>query len=201
MSRTRKRRFENLGNSGIEKTIGLADKGNAMNVFSIRMIRGIGVLVAIWLSVTGATAQTATSRIVKAANGFLATLNEKQRQSVLFAFDDEQQRARWSNFPTGFVPRGGISLKEMNSTQRAAAMALVSSALSRKGFEKVEQIMEGDEVNKISEANRPSFDNNGGRPPRANGNGPPPTGAGPPPGSGNGPPPGNGTNRPPFGGG
>ena len=201
MSRTRKRRFENLGNSGIEKTIGLADKGNAMNVFSIRMIRGIGVLVAIWLSVTGATAQTATSRIVKAANGFLATLNEKQRQSVLFAFDDEQQRARWSNFPTGFVPRGGISLKEMNSTQRAAAMALVSSALSRKGFEKVEQIMEGDEVNKISEANRPSFDNNGGRPPRGNGNGPPPTGAGPPPGSGNGPPPGNGTNRPPFGGG
>jgi hypothetical protein len=157
-----------------------------MNVFSMRMIRGVGALVAIWLSVTAATAQTATSRIVKAANAFLATLDEKQRQSVLFAFDDEQQRARWSNFPTGVVPRGGISLKEMNATQRAAAMTLVSSALSRKGFEKVQQIMEGDEVNKVNETNGP---------PRRDG-------GGPPPGNGNGPPPpGNGANRPPRGGG
>ena len=50
----------------------------------------------------------------------------------MFAFDDERQRARWSNFPTSIVPRGGISLKEMNATQRAAAMALLSAALSQK---------------------------------------------------------------------
>jgi hypothetical protein len=36
----------------------------------------------------------------------------------------------------------------MNPTQRAAAMALVASVLSPRGFEKVQQIMEGDEVNK-----------------------------------------------------
>jgi hypothetical protein len=29
----------------------------------------------------------------EAANGFLSALDEKQRQSVLFAFDDEKQRA------------------------------------------------------------------------------------------------------------
>ena len=165
-----------------------------MPVFSMRMIRGAGALAAIWLSVTAATAQTATARIVKAANAFLATLDQKQRQNVLYAFDDEQQRARWSNLPTGFVPRGGISLKEMNSAQRSAAMALVSSALSKRGFEKVEQIMEGDEVNKAEEAK------NGNRPPGGAGNGPPPGNGGPPPGAG-GPPPGNGGNRPPFGGG
>jgi Protein of unknown function (DUF3500) len=73
----------------------------------------------------------------------------------------------------------------MSPAQRSAAMALVSSALSRKGFEKVQQIMEGDEVNKINEANRPPFGNNGNQPP---------------PGDHNGPPPGDGGKRPPFGG-
>jgi hypothetical protein len=162
-------------------------------ISSKRMISGIGALAAIWLSVAANAAPTATARIVSAANAFLATLDDKQRQSVLFAFDDEQQRVRWSNFPTGFVPRGGISLKEMNPEQRSAAMALVSSALSAKGFEKVQQIMDGDEVNKLNEAKNPPFGNNGNSPPRGNGSGPPPGGV-------NGPPPGNGANRPPFSG-
>ncbi len=86
-----------------------------MSVFSMRIIRGIGALALICSLVTAAIAQTATARIVSAANTFLSTLDQKQRQSVMFAFDDEQQRARWSNLPTGFVPRGGISLKEMNA--------------------------------------------------------------------------------------
>src|SRR5271165_5226216 len=124
----------------------MADKENRVNPFSMRTLRCSAAVAAIWLSVTAAAAQTATSRIVRAANTFLSTLSEKQRQSVLYSFEDEQQRARWSNFPTGFVPRGGISLKQMNPTQRSAAMALVSSALSPKGFEKVQQIMEGDEA-------------------------------------------------------
>ena len=160
-----------------------------MNVLSVRRMRVVGALIVMWLPVAAARAQTDTARIVKAANSFLATLDEKQRQSVLFSFDDEQQRARWSNFPTSIVPRGGISLKEMNVTQRAAAMGLLSAALSPRGLEKVQQIMEGDEALKRDEAKN----GNGG--PRGNG-GPPP--GGPPPGNG-GPPPGGG-NRPPFGG-
>lgn len=98
-------------------------------------------------------AQTATSRIVNAANAFLATLDAQQKHSVLFAFDDQQQRQRWSNFPIAMVPRAGISLKQMNPAQRTAAMALVASALSPRGFEKVEQIMQGDEINQMNEGN------------------------------------------------
>jgi len=128
-----------------------------MNVFLMKTIRGVGALALICSSVTAATAQTATSRIVSAANTFLSTLNEKQRQGMVFAFDDEKQRANWSNFPTSFVPRAGVSLKELNAAQRSAALVLVSSALSRRGFEKVEQIMEGDEVNKVKEGNNPIF--------------------------------------------
>lgn len=155
-----------------------------MRLLSMRMIRGVAACAAIWLFATAATAQTATSRIVSAANKFLSTLSEKQRQSVLYAFDDEAQRKRWSNFPIVMVPRGGISLKEMSPAQRSAAMALLASALSHQGFQKVQQIMEGDEVNKLTDRG-PGGGN--GRPPTGNGPGGPPFGTRP-----NGPPSGNG---------
>ena len=141
-------------------------------------------------------AQTATSRIVSAANSFLSTLDDKQRQSVLFAFDDESSANAGPTSRSGFVPRAGISLKEMNPAQRSAAMALVSSALSPRGFEKVQQIMEGDEVLKTSEGNGPQSGRGRGGPPPGRGDGGPPPGrgdGGPPPGrKGGGPPSGNG---------
>ena len=117
-------------------------------------------LVVIWLSVTAAMAQTATSRIVGAANAFLATLDQKQKQNVLFAFNDPKQRVRWSNLPTKMVPRAGLSMGELNATQRAGALALVSSALSRRGFEKIQQIVEADETLKANEKNNPLFGKN-----------------------------------------
>ena len=45
---------------------------------------------------------------------------------------------------------------ELNPAQRSAALALVSSALSRRGFEKIQQIMEADETLKKNE-NNPIF--------------------------------------------
>src|SRR5580692_4251575 len=151
----------------------------------MRINKTIQVLSVFFLSLGAAMAQTATSRIVKAVNSFLLTLDDKQRQNVMFAFDDEQQRKRWSNLPTGAVPRGGISLKEMTPAQRSAAVLLVSRALSQRGFEKVQQIMDGDEVNKLTDKG-PAFGRGPGGPPPG---GPPP--GGPPPGRG-GPPFGNG---------
>src|ERR1700756_1611579 len=133
-------------------------KRSLLGVATVTLVAAAVYLYCATGMVTVAIAeQTAAQRIVSAANNFLSTLDEKQRQKVLFAFDDEKQRARWSNLPTSFVPRAGVSLKEMNTAQRNAALALVTSALSRRGFEKVQQIMEGDEVNKISEGNNPIF--------------------------------------------
>jgi Protein of unknown function (DUF3500) len=135
----------------------LSNRGEKrMNFLLVKMIRVFGVFLVCW-SLTSATAETATSRIVKAANTFLSALDGKQRQSVLFAFDDGKQRANWSNLPTSFVPRAGVSLKELNPAQRAAALALVASALSPRGFEKVQQIMEGDQLLKVNEGNNPMF--------------------------------------------
>ncbi|MGO9831601.1 MAG: DUF3500 domain-containing protein [Myxococcaceae bacterium] len=121
----------------------------------MRKIQCIGLLALMSSSVTAAG--TATEQVVTAANAFLLTLDAKQRESTLFAFDDEKQRARWSNLPVTLVRRAGVSLKELNAAQRSAALALISSALSRRGFEKVQAIMEGDEILKIAEENNPMF--------------------------------------------
>ena len=105
----------------------------------------------------GAIAQTQTSRIVSAASAFLSTLDPPQRGRVLFAFDDDKQRAHWSNFPNQMVRRSGVSLGELNAAQRSAALAVVSAALSARGFEKIQQIMEADEALKTNERNNPMF--------------------------------------------
>jgi hypothetical protein len=118
--------------------------------------------ILVVLSLGVAASQTATARVVKAANSFLSTLDEKQRQNVLFAYDDEQQRKRWSNFPITMVPRAGISFKDMNPAQHTAALALLSSALSPRGFEKVQQIMDADEMLKANADRGPAGPPRGG---------------------------------------
>ncbi|HEY0778885.1 MAG TPA: DUF3500 domain-containing protein [Gemmatirosa sp.] len=143
-----------------------------------KIARGVLALLLLCVSASAAPAQVATARIVRAATAFLATLDSTQRTRVLYAFDDDVQRRRWSNFPTGFVPRGGLSLRELSPAQRTAALALVSTALSHRGYEKVQQIMEADEVFKATDRGPPG----GGR------RGPPP--GGPPPGAPAGGPPG-----------
>lgn len=112
------------------------------------LIRAASVTVGVGLTCLAlkpAQEQTTTSQIVSAANAFLSTLDDKQRQAVLYSFDDQEQRQRWSNFPTGMVPRGGISLKQMSEQQRAAAMQLLSIVLSPMGLEKVNEIRMADD--------------------------------------------------------
>src|SRR5690348_4379206 len=79
-----------------------------MNSFVIRTASRIGALALVCLSLKPAQEQAATSRIVSAAKSFISTLDQKQQQTVLFSFDDEDQRKRWSNLPVSFVRRGGI---------------------------------------------------------------------------------------------
>ena len=102
-----------------------------MNPLSVRAFRALIALAVICLLAGKASAQSATPRIVSAANAFLASLDETQRKSVLFAFDDEEQRARWSNLPIRAVRRAGVNLGELTPSQRSAALALLASVLSR----------------------------------------------------------------------
>ena len=122
-----------------------------------RTVHYVGGLMAIGLSVGAAMAQNATSKIVGAANAFLSSLDQKQRQTVQFAFDDEAQRARWSNLPITITKRAGLNMGQLSTPQRSAAMALVESTLSRRGFEKVQQIVDADDTLKNNERSNPMF--------------------------------------------
>ncbi len=130
------------------------------------------------LRLSAAPQQTGvTARIVSAADAFLSSLEASQRQQVIYAFNDNEQRVKWSNLPTGFVPRSGINFKQMSAPQRDAAMKLLAVVLSPMGLEKVEEIRQADDDFK-SNGSRRGPGGRGGRPP-----------GGPPPGGQNGPPP------------
>jgi len=128
-----------------------------MIILSPRTVRRAGIVAVMCFSTSATVAQTPTARIVAATNAFLSTLDPQQRTRVLFAFDDDKQRAHWSNFPNQMVRRSGLSLGELNAAQRTAAMGVVASALSPRGFEKIQQIMDADEVLKTNERNNPLF--------------------------------------------
>ncbi len=121
-----------------------------------RRVAALMLALACALPVAAQT-QSPTARIVRNANAFLATLEPAQKQRVLFAFADEKQPVRWSNLPNRMVQRAGLSMGELSPTQRAAVMSMLSSALSPRGFEKVQQIVEGDEVLKQTSQNNPMF--------------------------------------------
>jgi len=128
-----------------------------MIILSPRTMRRAAIVAVMCFSTSATVAQTPTARIVAATNAFLSTLDPQQRTRVLFAFDDDKQRAHWSNFPNQMVRRSGLSLGELNAAHRTAAMGVVASALSPRGFEKIQQIMDADEVLKTNERNNPLF--------------------------------------------
>ena len=92
----------------------------------------------------GAPAE-ASAKIVASAQAVAATLDEAGRARLQFPFDGPQ-KTRWSNLPTGIFEREGLRLGDLTAPQRAAVMALLTAALSPQGYQKVTDIMRGDEV-------------------------------------------------------
>jgi Protein of unknown function (DUF3500) len=99
-----------------------------------------------------------TAKVVEAANAFLGTLSAAELAKCTFSLNSTQ-KSGWSNLPTGIFQRNGVRFGDMTTVQRQAALALVASALSREGYQKVTDIMNGDEVLKNAGGGR-----TGGRP-------------------------------------
>ncbi len=93
-----------------------------------------------------------TEKIAAAGNKLLATLDDGQRGKVVFDFKDAAQRKRWSNLPTGIFRREGLRMGDLTPPQREAALAVLAAALSPQGYEKVLQIVEGDERLRTTDA-------------------------------------------------
>src|SRR4051812_27437977 len=107
----------------------------------------VALLIALSCDVLGARSQDATpakaaeneSSVASAAKKFLATLNEAERGKVQFDFNDDAQRKRWSNLPSGAFERAGLRMGELTEAQRDADKAVVAAALSKQGYEKAMQ--------------------------------------------------------------
>jgi hypothetical protein len=110
------------------------------------MVRTVLLAAALCSLAPAQTSSSAISKIVASANTFLASLDEGQRSKVLFDFNDAAQRVKWSNLPTTMVPRAGLKMGDLSGPQRKAAMDLLAATLSKRGYEKVLQIVEGDET-------------------------------------------------------
>ncbi len=85
-----------------------------------------------------------TARAVAAANAFLDALDAQQRDKALYEFGSER-KPRWSNLPVTMVPRNGVRLGDLTKAQRALAMAAVAAVLSKSGYQKIVDIMDGDQ--------------------------------------------------------
>ena len=81
---------------------------------------------------------------VAAADAFLDALDAKQREKVALDYASDK-KPNWSNFPASFTPRNGVKLGDLTKDQRAKAMAVVAAVLSKAGYQKVLDIMEGDQ--------------------------------------------------------
>ncbi len=76
--------------------------------------------------------------MVKAAQAFVATLEPEERKAVSLPFGSDE-RLNWHYFPKD---RKGVSLKQMDSVERKAALALLRTGLSEIGYRKATLIRE-----------------------------------------------------------
>ena len=80
-----------------------------------------------------------TQAITDAANSFLATLSNAQRDSVQFDIDSREWQ-RWFNI-SPFVFRHGLMLEDLSEVQLDAALTLIEESMSSAGFESMRNCM------------------------------------------------------------
>ncbi len=118
----------------------------------------VNSVIGLTLYAFAAAPSAQTPKVVAAANTFLAGLDDSQRAKVSFAFDDKEQRVRWSNLPVSMSKLRGLRMGDLKQSQRDAVMSLLAAVLSRMGYEKVIGIVESDEVlRKQSASSAPAF--------------------------------------------
>jgi len=125
-----------------------------VKIFKHSLILSFGVLLAAGFVQRAAPPMSATPKVFATANTFLATLSDAERTKATFDFNSPQKTTGWSNLPSGIFQRNGLRMGDLTAPQRQAALAVVAAALSRSGYQKVTDIMNGDEVLKNSGGGR-----------------------------------------------
>ena len=82
-------------------------------------------------------AEDATPAIVAAANAFLATLSDTEKDTGLFEWTDTAQKQRWSNFPPAGFDRAGLMWGNLSEPQQNAWLAVMQATLSTAGYNRI----------------------------------------------------------------
>jgi len=96
-----------------------------------------------------------TAPIIDAAVLFLGGLKSEQLNRTTFDIKDQEWR-KWCNVDNGIYDRQGVSLKEMDKSQKKSAFDLMQVSLSAKGLQLSKDIMKTDQT--LRELNNGSND-------------------------------------------
>lgn len=96
-----------------------------------------------------------TKPIVDAAIHFLGDLKPEQLNRTSYEINDQEWR-KWCNVDNGIYDRQGVSLREMNKSQKKSAFNLMQVSLSAKGLKLSKDIMKTDQT--LKELNNGSTD-------------------------------------------
>jgi Protein of unknown function (DUF3500) len=110
------------------------------------------LFLLIFLFVNFSCNAQSSNGIESAAEKFLQTLSPDQKAKAQFSFD-QQERYNWHFIPK--EDRKGITLNELNTGQRNAALQLLHTSLSDTGYNKTISIMQLDAVLKELENRGP----------------------------------------------
>lgn len=97
------------------------------------------------------TCSCKSQQMVTAAKAFINTLDSSQKTIALYPFDTNE-RYNFHFFP--IENRKGISFNELNNTQKQAAMNLIKTCLSQEAVNKVDEIMQLENVLKEIESRK-----------------------------------------------
>lgn len=109
------------------------------------------ITAAVVNSTTGTSAGTAADTeatiadTVAAAEEFLTTLNEEQKATLVYDYNDETKSTSWSNFPVTFVERAGLNLHDLTEEQQQAALKVLQGLLNEEAYQMAVNIMAGDQ--------------------------------------------------------
>lgn len=86
-----------------------------------------------------------TASLAEVGAAFLASLSDIHLSRAQFPIDDPEWR-NWSNVDVGIFARHGVSLEEMDDTQKAAAWNLLRVSLSAQGLKTTQDIMKTEQT-------------------------------------------------------
>jgi hypothetical protein len=122
----------------------------------MKRIATAAILVLVLVGSITVASQRSANAMAGAANKWLGTLSDEQKQRAVFAFDSEE-RLRWHFVPNEQHPRKGVTVKEMTEPQRTLAHALLRTGLSARGYLTATAIMELEKVLQVAEGEKRRF--------------------------------------------